>query len=68
LIQALKDRDCLPHYEKNLNVCDVLFSRTDTAIERADRLLANHPDVEHEFPNPSTLVYKLVKKLKDMAH
>lgn len=68
LIQALRDRDCLPHYEKNLNVCSVLFAFTDTAIERADRLLAHHPDADNDFPNPSTLVYKLVQKLKEMSH
>lgn len=68
LIQALRDRECLPHYEKNLNVCSVLFAFTDTAIERADRLLAHHPDAGNDFPNPSTLVYKLVQKLKEMSH
>ena len=68
LMRALKDKDCLPNYEKNLNVCDLLFVHTDVAIERADRLLFDHPDAGSDFPNPSTLVYKLVKKLKDMIH
>lgn len=67
LIQALRDKDCLPHYEKNLNVCGVLFASTATAIERADRLLTDHPDAGKDFPNPSTLVYKLVQKLKEMS-
>ncbi|MBI1882343.1 MAG: RloB domain-containing protein [Chloroflexi bacterium] len=68
LIQALKDKNCLPNYEKNLNVCNILFPYTDTAIERADRLLAHHPDAGNDFPNPSTLIYRLVKKLKAMSH
>lgn len=67
LIRALKDKNCLPNYEKDLNICDILFVHTDTAIERAGRLLDNHPDLGRDFPNPSTWVYKLVKKLKEMA-
>ena len=37
------------------------------ALERARRILKNHPDKNHEFPNPSTLVFKLVLRLKKMA-
>ncbi len=68
LIQILKDKDCLPNYQKNLNMFKDLFPYTDIAIERAGRLFASYPDIGNDFPNPSTLVYKLVKKLKDMAH
>lgn len=64
LVKVLKEY--LPNYTKNQNTYRLIVAQTDRAIERAHRLLRNPPE-PGEFPNPSTHVYKLVQKLKDMA-
>ena len=35
--------------------------------ERARRILHKHPDKTDQFPNPSTLVFRLVLRLKEMT-
>jgi hypothetical protein len=51
----------IPAYHKALNVFDLLRGRTDEALDRAERLYENHPDrATDPYPNPSTLVYRLV--------
>ena len=65
-IEALKE--FIPDYEKSSDVFAILFEHTDIAIKRAERILANHPDADQDFPNPSTLVFKLIKSLKDMSN
>jgi len=57
----------LPDYDKG-DVFDHLFDRTDEAVGRARRILANCPDQDDDFPNPSTLAFKLVEKLKSMSN
>lgn len=67
LLRALKQTDCLPQYGKSEDVFYDLLPKMDIAIKRASRIFENHPDKRTEFPNPSTLVFKLVLKLKQMA-
>jgi len=62
--EALRRNDCMPDYQKNLDVFDRLLERRAQALERAERLYERHPDREHDrFPNPSTLVQRLVRRL-----
>jgi len=65
LIKALKE--FVPDYHKSANIFAEIYKYTDVAVARAERLLAHHPDCDQEFPNPSTLVFKLVKCLQDVA-
>lgn len=65
LIKALKD--FVPDYHKSANIFAEIYKYTDVAVARAERLLAHHPDGDQEFPNPSTLVFKLVRCLQGMA-
>lgn len=67
LFNSLRDADCLPYYEKNLNVFDQLYKHTAIASKRAVRILKNHPDRNTEFPNPSTWVFRLVESLQNMS-
>ena len=67
LIESLQDVDCLPNYQKNANVFDLVYKFTGIALKRAAKMLKNHPDKSTEFPNPSTLVFKLVMSLQAMA-
>jgi hypothetical protein len=60
-------REYLPDYDKSQDVFDMIASCTGTAIERAQRLWSNRPDPSDIFPNSSTLVFRLVKKLQDMT-
>jgi hypothetical protein len=62
--ELLRSNDCLPGYQKNQDVFDRLLERREQAIERAERLYERHPDHEQDrFPNPSTLVQRLVRRL-----
>jgi hypothetical protein len=61
LIEELKGH--LPAYEKSLSVFPVLYPRTEDACGRAEKLLAKHAG-DGPFPNPCTLVFKLVKALQ----
>lgn len=64
--EALRSNDCLPGYQKNQVVFERLHERREQALERAERLYERHPDREHDrFPNPSTLVQRLVRRLED---
>lgn len=67
LLKALKQADCLPNYGKSQDLFYDLLPKMAIAIERASRILAKHPDKTKQFPNPSTLVFKLVLRLKEMA-
>lgn len=57
-----------PNYRRNKKISDyeLLFSKTEEAIERAERILKNHESDEFA-PNPSTLVHRLVKIIKSLA-
>lgn len=62
--QALCHEQCMPQYSKNRDVYEQLRSYTESAVERAERCYNRHPDRDHdEFPNPSTLVFLLVRRL-----
>jgi RloB-like protein len=62
--EALRSNDCLPGYQKNQDVFDRLLDHREQALERAERLYERHPDRELDrFPNPSTLVQRLVRRL-----
>lgn len=67
LIKALEKY--IPGYAKNQNVYGIIGEYTDAAIDRADTIVRSHKEwnPDDNFPNPSTYVYKLVKKLKSMA-
>lgn len=65
IIQALRHH--IPDYRKNKKVFDQLYPHTAQAIERAKRALKNKPRDGDQYPNPSTLVFKLVEKLQDMS-
>ncbi|NNJ12069.1 RloB domain-containing protein [Chloroflexales bacterium ZM16-3] len=57
----------LPGYEKNHALFARLHPQTSLAGNRADRLYERHPDRETDaFPNPSTLVQRLVRQLLDL--
>jgi len=64
LIQELRRH--IPHYHKNCDLFPEIAAGTPTAISRADRILENHVD-DAAFPNPSTHVHVLVRKLLSMA-
>ena len=66
VIRALRGQNCFPAYDKNCNAFEALADRTDLAIERAERLLKRHVGAE-DFPNPSTTVFRLVRKIQDMS-
>lgn len=55
-----------PEYRKNTRDFSVFYDRTELAIERAKRVLANHPDSD-VIPNPSTHVFRLMEKLKQLT-
>jgi len=61
-------REYLPDYGKGQDVFGRLASHVSVATERAQRLWSNRPDPGEMFPNPSTLVFRLVRKLQDMSH
>jgi hypothetical protein len=65
LLNALKA--FLPMYSKSADIFLEVFKHMDIAIQRAERLLASHPDKSKHFPNPSTSVHLLVASLKGMA-
>lgn len=61
---ALRSQECLPGYQKSQDVFAPLMARMRQALERAERLYERHPDRGHDrFPNPSTLVQRLVRRL-----
>lgn len=67
VIKTLKAH--IPHYERNqdiFNRCE-LSKCTAVAIERAARGWSKRVDKNERFPNSSTLVFKLVRKLQDMS-
>jgi hypothetical protein len=64
LLDALES--FLPKYTKSADVFPEIFKHTDVAIQRASRLLSNHPDKGKSYPNPSTTVFLLVKSLRDI--
>jgi hypothetical protein len=57
----------IANYQKNMDVCRKIFDDTKDAIERARKVLNNHPDKDNSFPNPSTGVSELVDKLISMV-
>jgi hypothetical protein len=66
--QELKDalRTHIPGYRENMDVFEQIQSMTAIAIERAERCIEQHPDYPHDrFPNPSTLVYRLVRSIRE---
>lgn len=65
VINAL--RCFIPDYAKNADVYSLVSQYTDIAIERATRLLANHPDAGQDYPNPSTSVHALVVSLRSIV-
>ena len=60
-------REHLPDYSKGRIAFERLRDQTGTACERASRLWLGLKDDANEFPNPSTLVFKLVSKLREMS-
>ncbi len=64
LKQALRDYEA--DYRARKDMFTKLYHKTDLAIERAKRILANHLD-QSPYPNPSTYVFKLVERLKNLA-
>ena len=67
VLRALKQPGCLPNYDKSKDLFYDLLPKMNTAIERARRILDKHPDKTDQFPNPSTLVFRLVLRLKEMT-
>ncbi|MGB0384212.1 MAG: RloB family protein [Ardenticatenaceae bacterium] len=65
IIQALRQH--IPDYRKNKNVFHKLYPHTDKAIERAKRSFKKPSHDGDQYPNPSTLVFKLVEKLQNMS-
>lgn len=64
---ALRHQHCMPDYTKNANVYSRLQPHTMLAVERAERLYDRHPERDQDdFPNPSTIVFRLIRKLFDM--
>jgi hypothetical protein len=57
----------VPDYTESKDMFAELYELTDTAIERSERVLEKHPNGE-PFPNPSTLVFKLVRRLVNLAN
>ena len=55
-----------PNYQERTDMFTELYHKTDLAIERAKRILANQVDKE-PYPNPSTYVFKLVERLRVLA-
>jgi hypothetical protein len=65
--RELRNKTYIPDYEKNMDVYARLADKTEDAIKRSQHIRQNHPDYPTDkFPNPSTTVCKLVKKLRDM--
>ena len=69
--QAVKEKllSFLPDYDKNRDVYDLLYDRTDAAVERAKRLESFHLENGEDKPfkltvNPYTEIYRLVEKIK----
>jgi hypothetical protein len=56
----------IPDYSESKDVFSELYPATELAVERAKRIISNHPGDE-AFPNPSTSVFKLVERLKKIA-
>ncbi|MFC1976124.1 RloB family protein [Chloroflexota bacterium] len=56
----------IPDYSESKDVFSELYPATELAVERAKRIISNHPGDE-AFPNPSTFVFKLVERLKKLA-
>ena len=65
-VEVLK-KEWIPDFDKDCNVLPILYEHTNTAIQRAARILENSPGQDTEFPNPSTTVFRLVEILKDMS-
>jgi hypothetical protein len=60
-------KEYMPGYEKNCDAFTLLPpNKHSEALTRAERLLRKHPS-ELEFPNPSTTVFELIKKLLLMS-
>ena len=58
----------IPNYQKNLEVCNKIFHLTEDAIKHSEWILNSHKENSAEsYPNPSTEVHMLVKKLKAMT-
>lgn len=64
--QRLRQADCLPNYEKNIDIFKSLLPKLDVAIQRAEHLSGGRSQ-EERFPNSSTTVVELVKKLISMS-
>jgi hypothetical protein len=58
----------IPCYTKTKDVLRDLLEHTEKAITHAQRILAENPDQENPYPNPSTTICKLVKKMIDMSN
>jgi hypothetical protein len=64
VVETLRNNDCLPGYQKSQDVFERLLEHREQALERAERLYERHRDRERDrFPNPSTLVQRLVRRL-----
>jgi hypothetical protein len=63
--EALRSNNCLPGYRKNQDdMFEQLEDRLDEAMERAEHLYERHSErAQDRFPNPSTLVQRLVRRL-----
>lgn len=54
-------------YHESMPIFDRLKDTTKKAIERSKKLLENHPQGNHAFPNPSTRVHLLVQEMIEMS-
>lgn len=59
-------RNHLADYEEGQDVFPDLFPYLETALDGAERILINCSD-QDRYPNPSTFVFCLVKRLQKMA-
>ena len=60
--ERLRKDECIPQYQKNQEVFDLLKERLTFARERAERLYKRHSErTKDRFLNPSTLLQRLVK-------
>ncbi len=57
----------LPDYQPSMEVFGRLVGLIQTAIQNAESVLESHPQDDQRFPNPSTWVHLLVKKMIEMS-
>ncbi len=61
-------RKHVPDYQKNKDIFRRVCRFTPQAIQRAEQVMANHDPGGDTFPNPSTLVHRLVGRMIGMAN